>query len=175
MYDASNDIEDQNGLEVLRVVMDKAGKIPESAEFIWNIAMTNISLEKHGRLILCRNAKESKELYVKIDKSAWEYKRAAGKPCTGDLRQVLWEALDVETKRMIMQKGLENFTYKTLCSEILTRAELLARRDVVLSRSNDVVMGTSSLGPTMNLQADGTPLMPVEPPHLTGEQQQRQQ
>ena len=55
-----------------------------------------------------------------------------------------------------MQKELENFTYKTLCSEILTRAELLAPRDVVLSRSNDVVMGTSSLEPTMSLQADGS-------------------
>ena len=47
-------LEDQNGLEVLRVVMDKADKIPENAEFIWNIAMTNISHEKDGRLILCR-------------------------------------------------------------------------------------------------------------------------
>ena len=65
----SNDIEDQNGLEVLRVVMDKADKIPENAEFIWNIATTNISREKDGRLILCRNVKESKELYSEIDKS----------------------------------------------------------------------------------------------------------
>ena len=32
----------------LRVVMDKADKIPENTEFIWNIAMTNISREKDG-------------------------------------------------------------------------------------------------------------------------------
>ena len=76
----SNDIEDQNGLEVLRVVMDKADHIPEMAELIWNIAMTNIPREKDGRLILCRNVKESRELYVKIGKAAWEYKRAVGKP-----------------------------------------------------------------------------------------------
>ena len=49
--------------------------------------------------------KESKELHVKIDKSVWEYKRAVGKPFTGDLRQVSWEALGVQTKSMIMQKG----------------------------------------------------------------------
>ena len=66
---------------------------------------------------------------LKIGNSVWEYKRAVGKPFTG-------KALDVATKSMIMQKGLENFTYKTLCSEILTRAELLAPRDVVLSPNN---------------------------------------
>ena len=55
LYDASNDIEDQNGLEVLRVVMDKADMIPENAELIWNIVMTNIFREKDGRLIRCRN------------------------------------------------------------------------------------------------------------------------
>ena len=75
---------------------------------------------------------------------------------------------------MIMQKWLENFTYKTLCSEILTRAEVLDPRDVVLSRSNDVVMGSSSFEPTMSLQVDGSPLLPVEPHHPTGEQQQLQ-
>ena len=80
MYGVSNDIEDQNGLEVLRVVMDTADKIPDHFEFIWNIAMTNISREKDGRLILCRNVKESKELHVKIDKFVWESKRAVGKP-----------------------------------------------------------------------------------------------
>ena len=74
------DIEDQNRLEVLKVVMDKADKIPDNAKLIWNIAMTNISREKDGKLVLCKNVKESKELYVKIDKAVWEYKRAAGKP-----------------------------------------------------------------------------------------------
>ena len=59
LYDASNDLEDQNGLEVLRVVMAKADMIPENAELIWDIAMTNISREKDGRFILCRNVKES--------------------------------------------------------------------------------------------------------------------
>ena len=89
--------------------MDKADKIPENGEFIWNIAMTNISREKDWRFIFCRNAKVSKELYVKIDKSVWEYKRAVWKPATGDLRQVLREALDVETKSIIMQNGAREF------------------------------------------------------------------
>ena len=44
--------------------MDKADKILENADFVWNIAMTNISREKDGRLILCRNVKEPKELHV---------------------------------------------------------------------------------------------------------------
>ena len=52
--------------------MGKAGKIPENAVFIWNIAMINISREKDGRLLLCRNVKESKELHVKLDKAVWE-------------------------------------------------------------------------------------------------------
>ena len=134
-------------MEVLRVIIDKADNIPENAEFIWNTAMTDISREKDGRLILCRNIKESKELYVKINKAVWEYKRAVGKPFKGDLRQILWEGLDVETKSMIMQEGLHNFDYKALCAEIPARADLLAQRDVVLSRSNDVVIGTSSLEP----------------------------
>ena len=57
LYDASNDIGDQNGLEGVRVIMDKAGKIPENAEFIWNIDVTIISREKDGRLILCRTSR----------------------------------------------------------------------------------------------------------------------
>ena len=44
----------------------------------------------------------------------------------------MWEGLDVETKSMIMQKGLHNFDYKLLRAEILARADLLAPRDVVL-------------------------------------------
>ena len=76
---------------------------------------------------------------------------------------------------MIMQRGFHNFNYKALCAEMLARADLLAPRNVVLSRSNDVVMGTSSLEPTMSLQVDGSPLVPVEPSHTTGEQQQQRQ
>ena len=56
---------------------------------------------------------------MKIDKAVWEYKRAVGKPFTGDLRQMLWEGLDVGTKSMIMQNGFQSFDYKALCSEIL--------------------------------------------------------
>ena len=67
LYDVSNDIEDQTGLEVLRVVMDKADKIPENAEFIWNIAMTNMSRKKDGRLILCRNVNQGVEGVARED------------------------------------------------------------------------------------------------------------
>ena len=49
--------------------MDKADKIPENAEFIWSIAMTNINRERDGRLFLCRNVKESRASYLKIDKA----------------------------------------------------------------------------------------------------------
>ena len=51
--------------------------------------MTDISREKDGKLIPCKSVTESKELCIKIDKSAWEYKRAVGSPFKGDLRQVL--------------------------------------------------------------------------------------
>ena len=91
---------------------------------------------------------------MKIVKAAWEYKRAVRKPFKGALRQILWEGLDVETKSMIMQKGFMNFDYTSLCAEILARADLLALRDVALSRSNDVIMGTSSLEPTLSLAPD---------------------
>ena len=68
------------GLEVLRVVMDKADNIPENAGLICNIATTNISREKDRRLIRCRNVKESKELYVKIDKSGLKISGLSGTP-----------------------------------------------------------------------------------------------
>ena len=52
-----------------------------------------------------------------------------------------------------MQKGFGNFGYKALCEEFLERFDLLAPRDVVLARSNDVVSGTSSFEPTSSLKA----------------------
>ena len=72
---------------------------------------------------------------MKIDKAVWEYKRAVGKPFKGDLRQMLREGFDVETKRMIMQKGFYNFDYKLLYAEIIARADLLAPRNDVFSWS----------------------------------------
>ena len=88
------------------------------------------------------------------------------------MRQILCEGLDVETKSMVMQKGFMNFDYKLLCSEILARADLLAPRDVVLSQSNDVIMGTSSLEPTLSLATDNAQEKP-ETPHPAREQEQQ--
>ena len=89
--------------------MDKADNIPENTSFVWNIAMTNISREKDGKFILCKNVKQAKELYIKIDKSVWEVKRAVGSVFLGDPKQILWEALDSDKKNIIMQKGFQKY------------------------------------------------------------------
>ena len=62
--------------------------------------------EKDGKSILCKSERESKELYIKIDKSVCEYECAGGSAYAGDPTQTLWEALDIGTKSTVMQKGL---------------------------------------------------------------------
>ena len=103
---------------------------------------------------------EIPRLYIKIDKVVWDHTHAVGKPFKGDLRQIVWEGLDVDTKGMVLQKGFGNFDYKALCEEIRERFDLLAPTDVVLAQTNDMVMGTSSFEPTLNLAAIYDPDMP---------------
>ena len=54
---------------------------------------------------------------------------------------------------MVMQTGFEKYDYGLLCKEVRERCDLLAPRDVVLSRSKGVVMGTSSLEQKLQLAA----------------------
>ena len=69
--------------------MDKADTIPENAPLIWNIAMMNISREKDGKLVLCKNVMEYKELCINIDRSMREYKRTVDSAFLGDHKLII--------------------------------------------------------------------------------------
>ena len=107
-------IEDRNGLELYRQIVQSVDAIPDNAKFLMGADIGNL-VHKHGDKV-----KDLKSLFGfrgLLKKRAAEYKKVIGEEVDPDkLKELLWNAMDPGSKMIATQTMVHRGTYKLIGS-----------------------------------------------------------
>ena len=105
-------IEDRNGLELYRQVVQSVDQIPDNAKFLMGADIGNL-VHKYGDKV-----KDLKSLYgfrLLLKKRAAEFKKTIGEEVDPEkLKELIWNAMDPGSKMIATQANIHRGNYKTI-------------------------------------------------------------